>query len=82
MDFLKELLAFAGIEPERLRLEWVSSSEGPKYARVMNEFVATIRELGPSPLHPTGGDLDPVQSASRPSDEDSGATDSAEGAAS
>lgn len=47
-------MAFAGIEPERLRLEWVSASEGPKFAQVMNEFAATIRELGPSPLHPPG----------------------------
>ena len=38
-----------GLESERFRLEWVSASEGPKFARIMTEFTGTIRELGPSP---------------------------------
>ncbi len=38
-----------GLEDERFRLEWVSASEGPKFAQVMNEMVETIKELGPSP---------------------------------
>lgn len=52
IDFITDLLAFAGIEPERLRLDWVSSSEGVKFAQVMNEFSDTIKSLGPSPLRP------------------------------
>ena len=47
---MKELLAFSGIEPERLRVEWVSSAEGPKFAEVMNEFISQVKELGPSPI--------------------------------
>lgn len=39
-----------GIEPERFRLEWVSASEGPKFAQVMREFVQKIKELGPNPM--------------------------------
>jgi len=33
----------------RLRLEWVSASEGEKFARVVNNFVGRVSELGPSP---------------------------------
>lgn len=38
-----------GIEPERFRLEWISASEGPKFAETMTEFTKMIKELGPSP---------------------------------
>jgi F420-non-reducing hydrogenase iron-sulfur subunit len=38
-----------GLEPERFRLEWISSSEAQKFADVMTEMVETLRELGPSP---------------------------------
>jgi F420-non-reducing hydrogenase iron-sulfur subunit len=38
-----------GLEEARFRLEWVSASEGPKFAQVAREFTAKIKELGPSP---------------------------------
>jgi F420-non-reducing hydrogenase iron-sulfur subunit len=38
-----------GIEQERFRLEWVSASEGGKFAQVVKEMTEVIRELGPSP---------------------------------
>jgi F420-non-reducing hydrogenase iron-sulfur subunit len=38
-----------GLEPERFRLEWVSASEGDKFAQVVKEMVETLRGLGPSP---------------------------------
>ena len=47
---LKRLLEQMGIEPERLRIEWVSASEGAKFAQVVNELTQKIRELGPNPL--------------------------------
>ncbi|UCE74033.1 MAG: hydrogenase iron-sulfur subunit [Methanomassiliicoccales archaeon] len=43
------LLEDLGIEPERYRLEWVSASEGQKFAQVMKEMTDTIKSLGPSP---------------------------------
>lgn len=43
------LLEDFGLEPERFRLEWISASEGPRFAEVMREMTETIRELGPSP---------------------------------
>ena len=44
---LKRTLSQLGIEPERLRLEWVSASEGERYQTVVNEFVEQVRALGP-----------------------------------
>ncbi len=38
-----------GLEEERFRLEWVSASEGPKFAQVMTEFTEQVKKLGPSP---------------------------------
>src|SRR3989337_1066090 len=45
---MKEALKQFGIEPERLRVEWVSASEGDRFATVMKEMVEEIRKLGPS----------------------------------
>jgi F420-non-reducing hydrogenase iron-sulfur subunit len=38
-----------GLEPERFRLEWISASEGQKFAQVVTEMTEQIKELGPSP---------------------------------
>ena len=43
------LLEDFGLEPERFRLEWISASEGNRFAEVMTEAVEQVRELGPSP---------------------------------
>jgi F420-non-reducing hydrogenase iron-sulfur subunit len=55
INFMKQLLEFSGIEPERLLLKWVSSAEGPRFAHVVTEFVEKIRSLGPSPLRQPEG---------------------------
>jgi len=47
---LKKLLALTGLESERLRLEWVSASEGARFAEIVKEFTNQIKTLGPSPL--------------------------------
>jgi F420-non-reducing hydrogenase iron-sulfur subunit len=47
VPMLKQLLAQFGIEPERLRIDWVSASEGERFAQLVNEFTAQIRALGP-----------------------------------
>jgi F420-non-reducing hydrogenase iron-sulfur subunit len=44
---LKPVLRAFGIDERRLRLEWISASEGDKYARVTKEFTEVIRSLGP-----------------------------------
>jgi coenzyme F420-reducing hydrogenase delta subunit len=43
----KKMLEKIGINPDRLRLEWISASEGMRYAEVMNEFGKRLKELGP-----------------------------------
>lgn len=44
--FLKRLLAQMGIEEERLRLEWISASEGEKVKWAVNDMVEKLRTLG------------------------------------
>ncbi len=46
----KKLLECLGIEPERLRLEWVAASEGPKFAQVIKDFTEETKSLGPNPM--------------------------------
>jgi F420-non-reducing hydrogenase iron-sulfur subunit len=46
ITLLKTMLRQMGIEEERLRLEWISASEGEKVARVVTEMVHTLRGLG------------------------------------
>jgi len=48
---LKPFLEAIGIRPERLRLEWIAASEGPKFAETVMSFTQTIKELGPSPFN-------------------------------
>ena len=48
---LRPLLDFVGIEPERLRLEWVSATEGRKFSQVVSSFLEELRRLGPRQDH-------------------------------
>ncbi len=45
---VKKLMEKAGLEVERFRLEWISASEGEKFAKTVTEFTEKIMELGPS----------------------------------
>ncbi|MCX7942998.1 MAG: hydrogenase iron-sulfur subunit [Deltaproteobacteria bacterium] len=45
---LKKMLSQFGIEDERIRLEWVSASEGDRFAGIVKEMTETIKKLGPS----------------------------------
>ena len=44
---LRKLLAELGVDQQRFRLEWIAASESPPYAKVVNEMVEEIRNLGP-----------------------------------
>ena len=46
IEMARRLLKEAGVEPERLRLEWVSASEGERFAATINEFTEEIKEMG------------------------------------
>lgn len=50
MTFLQKLMEFSGIEPDRLRMKWVSSSEASEFVVEISRFVEDIKELGPNPL--------------------------------
>ena len=49
---LKRMLKSMGLEEERIRLEWISASEGDKVQKVVNEMTEQIRRLGPLRLEP------------------------------
>jgi len=49
MPMLKKLLSQMGIEDERLRMEWVSASEGDRFAAIVDEMTEQVRKLGPFP---------------------------------
>ncbi|MBX5327418.1 MAG: hydrogenase iron-sulfur subunit [Candidatus Bathyarchaeia archaeon] len=53
---LRKVLADFGIEPERLRLEWVSASEGDRFAAIVRDIVEEIRKLGPNPFKNKDGE--------------------------
>jgi len=44
---MKRVLAHIGLDPERLRIEWVGASEGIRFAEVMNDVSRRMKELGP-----------------------------------
>ena len=60
---LRNMLGYVGIHPDRLRLDWVSAAEAPKFAQVTEEFVETVRALGP--LDGGGGPYDRTGSRAR-----------------
>jgi len=65
LPLIRKLLAQFGIEPERVRLEWVSASEGDRYAHVATEFTEEIRQLGPLNWAETVGVLPVEQTGER-----------------
>jgi len=50
IKMLKRLMTCTGLEPERLRLEWVSASEGSRFADIVTDFTNQLKSLGPSAL--------------------------------
>jgi coenzyme F420-reducing hydrogenase delta subunit/ferredoxin len=47
LPVLRNLMTFVGLEPERLRLDWVSASEGERFSRIATDFTESVRALGP-----------------------------------
>jgi len=43
---LRVLLDFMGIEKERFQVQWVSASEGKRFAKIITEFTEEMTELG------------------------------------
>ena len=47
MHLCRKLLEHIGVNSERLRIEWIASSEGVRFAEIMDNFVNKLKELGP-----------------------------------
>ena len=50
IEYIKEILRAAGIDENRIKMEFCSAAEGQKFQRVVTEFDKEIRELGPNPI--------------------------------
>lgn len=50
IKLLRKVLTDLGVEPERVRFEYISASEGKKFAEVVTEMTEEIKRLGPNPL--------------------------------
>lgn len=50
----KKVLESLGLESDRIRLSWVSASEGPRFKDVVTEFTENIKKLGPNPINGKG----------------------------
>jgi F420-non-reducing hydrogenase iron-sulfur subunit len=50
IEMAHSLIQLLGIEPERLRLEWISAAEGARFAEIVSEFTEQVRSLGANPL--------------------------------
>ena len=48
---MHKLLDFIGIEFDRLEVDWVSASEGKRFADVVTDFTNQVKKLGPSRLN-------------------------------
>jgi len=53
-EITHNLVRLVGLEPGRLRLEWISAAEGNRFAAIIDEFADQIRGLGASPLNGGG----------------------------
>ncbi|MFQ6062614.1 MAG: hydrogenase iron-sulfur subunit [Methanosarcinales archaeon] len=49
-EFMKDMINELGLEDERLQLNWISASEGEKFANFIRDVTEQIKKLGPSPL--------------------------------
>jgi len=45
---MKNLLAFMGVEPDRVHFSWISSAESTKFVEVVNEVTEAVKRLGPA----------------------------------
>ncbi len=60
MDALAGMLQKLGLSPERLRVDYVSSAEGPKYANIVREMTDQMKALGKEKILAENAKLRPV----------------------
>jgi len=44
---IRRVLGGIGLNPDRFSLQWASAAEAPRFVRLITEFTAQVRELGP-----------------------------------
>jgi F420-non-reducing hydrogenase iron-sulfur subunit len=47
VTLLKKVLGKMGVNPARVRLDWISATEGRKFAKVVRDFTKELKDLGP-----------------------------------
>lgn len=47
---IEKIVHMLGLEKERIRQEFISAAEFPKFARVVNEMVEQVRRVGPNTI--------------------------------
>jgi len=50
ITILKEIMKALGLEDERVRIHWISASEGKRYADTVSRMTSDMRKLGPNPV--------------------------------
>jgi len=50
MAILSQIFKSLGVPDERVRLKWISASEGIKFAETITTMVSELKQLGPSPF--------------------------------
>jgi len=50
IKMLKKLLQELGVDPNRVKFEYISASEGQKFAQVVTDFVDELKKMGPNPI--------------------------------
>jgi F420-non-reducing hydrogenase iron-sulfur subunit len=55
IPLMQGLLDYLGVEPERIRFDWVSAAESGRFVRVVQELTESVRRLGPFAGHPGTG---------------------------
>jgi F420-non-reducing hydrogenase iron-sulfur subunit len=46
-NLVRNFLEYLGVEPERVRMSWVSASEGAKWKDVIEEITEGVKSIGP-----------------------------------
>jgi len=70
LPILHSLMQFAGLEPERFHLDWVSASEGERFSRIATEFTEAVRALGPVSWRAAPGGWQAVAKSLQPTEEE------------
>jgi len=47
-QIMRKILEYLGVNPARVRMSWVSASEGQKFADVISEVIGDVKKIGPA----------------------------------